>query len=78
MIVTVLPATVAVPLRFDEPVFDETWTVTVPLPVPERPDTIVIQPAVDEAVHVQAEAVLTLNVVVPPAPATVTLVGLTV
>lgn len=53
--VTVWPATVTVPVRLLVLVFALTASVTLPLPEPEEPEVIVIQLALEEAVHEQPE-----------------------
>jgi hypothetical protein len=53
VIVTVLPATVSVPLRDVPEVFAVTEKATVPFPEPELPLVTVIQPALLTAVQAQ-------------------------
>lgn len=44
-----------VPVRWEVVVFWATEYCTVPEPVPEEPDVIVIQPELEAAVHAQVE-----------------------
>ncbi len=53
--VKVVPATVMVPVRWDVEVFWATEYWTMPEPVPEEPDVIVIQLELEVAVHAQVE-----------------------
>ena len=78
MIVTVIPATVSVPVLFDDPVNAATVKVTVRDPVPLVPLVIVIQLAVLLAVEVQPLVVEMLTLPLPPAAAIVNVVGVTV
>ena len=57
---------VNVPKRLAPELFAETEYVTVPLPVPEPPDTTLIQPALLTAVHGHPDGELTLAVAFPP------------
>ncbi|KJU86896.1 hypothetical protein MBAV_000910, partial [Candidatus Magnetobacterium bavaricum] len=50
-----------VPIRRLAPVFAVTEYATVPLPVPEAPEVIVIQLSLLFAVHAQVDAVVTLT-----------------
>lgn len=54
------------PVRTLVPLLGETENVTVPLPVPEPPETIEIYVALLVAVQEQPAAVATENVPVPP------------
>jgi hypothetical protein len=71
---------VIVPVRFcgcvpSLVVLAATLKPTVPFPVPDAPDVTVIQPAFDDAVHVQFDPVMTLTLPVPPLFGTLWLVG---
>ncbi len=77
MMVTAVPAIVAVPLRAELVAFAATCTVTVPDPDPDCPDEIVIQAAPDEAVQAHDGAEVTANVAGPPAAVSVAVVGAT-
>lgn len=57
---------VNVPVRLVKEVFIETEYVTVPLPVPDLPDTIVIQPALLAAVQGHPVGEVTLTEAFPP------------
>jgi hypothetical protein len=67
LIVTVLPATVSVPLRVDVSVLAATLYPTVPLPVPAAPLVIVSHVALLNAVHAHV-AVTPTEPVDAPAP----------
>jgi hypothetical protein len=69
LIVTVRPATVAVPLRAAPP-FAATVSCTVPSPVPPAPDGTLIHATLDAAVHRHPPDVSTETLTVPPAAAT--------
>jgi hypothetical protein len=68
--VNVCPAIISVPVR-SGPVFAWTANCTVPFPVPEVPEEIVIHATLLEAVHVQEDPVVTAVEPVPPAAASV-------
>jgi hypothetical protein len=74
--VNVCPPAVIVPDRVDPVTFAATAYDTVPLPLPELPPVIVIQPAFDVAVHVHPVIVVTPNDPGPPPDATLSPVGL--
>ena len=57
---------VIVPVLWLALLLDETEQETVPLPLPELPDVIVIQPALLTAVHEQPLWVVTLTLLLPP------------
>jgi hypothetical protein len=69
LIVTVRPATVAVPLRAPPP-FAAIVSWTVPSPVPPAPDGTLIQDTLAAAVHRHPPDVSTETVTVPPPAAT--------
>ena len=73
--VKVWAAIVAVPVRA-APVFCATFSLTVPAPVPEPPDAMVIQGALAAADHAHEAPVETATVDVPPAAASASLDGL--
>ena len=73
--VKVCAAIVAVPVRA-APVFCATFSLTVPGPVPELPDAMVIQEAFGAAVQAHELPVATATVDVPPAAAIASLDGL--
>ncbi len=75
--VTVRPAIVAVPVRVVVPVFATAASVTVPLPLPLVVPTL-IQATLLAAVQEQPAPDVTVIVVVPPAAATLAVVGATV
>ena len=56
--VTLLPATLIEPLRFDAVVFAATMNVVVPLPLPLAPAVIVIHALSLDEVHAQLPAVV--------------------
>lgn len=64
---TVVPATVSVPVRALVVPFAETVTPTVPSPEPVAPEVTVIQGTFDVAVHAHPAGALTMRLVVPPA-----------
>jgi hypothetical protein len=64
--VNVWAAMVAVPVRA-APEFAATFSVTVPGPVPDPPEAIVIHPAFGTAVHAHEPPVVTVIVDIPPA-----------
>ena len=72
--VKVWPPMVSVPER-DPPVVAAAVYWTVPLPLPLAPDVIVIHGALLVAVHAQPAAAVTATLPVPPAGATLALVG---
>ena len=74
--VTVWLATVIVPVRVALEVLDATVNVTVPLPLPELPETVTHEVALVED-HPQPAAAVTLTLPLPPFAAIVKLVGLT-
>jgi hypothetical protein len=76
--VTSRPATAKVVERAAVDVLAVTWNVTVPLPVPLEPDTMLTQLALSVAVHPQVEAVATLTVTRPPAADIESSAGVTV
>ena len=66
-----------VPVRCAVELFDATVNVTVPLPLPELPETVTHEVAlVDD--HPQPAVAVTLTLPLPPLAAIVKLVGLTV
>jgi hypothetical protein len=68
---------VIVPEREVVELFDCTEKATLPEPLPDAPDVIVIQGTADVAVHEQPVVVgVTVNVPVPPAASTFCDVGL--
>jgi len=67
--VNVCPAIVRVPVRA-APAFAATANATVPLPLPVAPDVMVIHGALLLAVHAQPAVVVTSELPVPPAAAT--------
>jgi len=66
--VTVCPATLKVPVRAS-PVFWLTEKFTVPFPVPDPPEEIVIQETLLAAVQAHPAAAVTLALPCPPAAA---------
>jgi hypothetical protein len=66
---SVWPAMAMLPLR-DGPVFAVVVKFTVPLPLPDAPDVIVIHGVVVVAVHAQPDAIVTATGVPAPPPAT--------
>ena len=74
MTVKVCPAIVSVPLRA-APVLAATVNPTDPLPVAEAPDVMLIQAALETAVHAHVPAVVTVTDPFPPPTATVWLVA---
>jgi hypothetical protein len=74
--VTILPATVAVPLRIG-PVFGWTSSCAVPLPDPLAPFAIAIHGALLAAVHEQSGAIVTLTFWGPPDAGAGTVSGVT-
>ena len=75
--VTVWPATVSVPVRWDVEVFAVALNVTVPLPLPLAPPLMVSHAALLVAVHVQPVAAVTLVAEDPAADVRVAEVGVT-
>jgi hypothetical protein len=73
--VNVWPPAVIVPDRA-APAFDAAENATLPEPVPEDPDVIVIHEAPGVAVHVQPEPAVTMKLPVPPLASTSCDVGL--
>ena len=69
-IVIVRPATVADVDRDDVPVFAATVNLTVPPPVPDPPDAILIHELCSKADQLQPAVVPTENEAAPPARAT--------
>jgi len=76
--VTVLPATVSVPVRGELEVFAATLNVTVPLPFPLAPEVIVNQEVLLVAAHVQPAVVETVELAELAAAAGLKVVGATV
>jgi hypothetical protein len=74
---TVRPATARLPVR-NAPELLDTMYVTVPLPVPDPPEPIVIHDTPLDAAHEQPAAVDTVTLAVPPGAPMVALVGETV
>jgi hypothetical protein len=72
--VNVRPATLIVPER-DAPLLALALNFTDPLPVPEPPDVIEIQPAFDLAVHAHVPPAVTVRLPVPPPAGTVSEAG---
>jgi hypothetical protein len=72
--VTVCPATVIVPER-DGPLVAAARKLTLPLPLPLAPETIVIQDALLAAVHPQPEPAVTATDASPPAAGTARVSG---
>ena len=72
--VNVSPATVRVPVR-EPPTFGSTRYPTLPFPVPDAPELIVIQEALLDAVHAHALVVDTSTFPVPPGAETLSLRG---
>jgi hypothetical protein len=72
--VNVSPAIVRVPDR-DEPMFGRTAYATLPSPVPDPPDAMVIHDALLAAVHVHALVVDTFTLPVPPSTGNLALFG---
>ncbi len=66
-----------VPDRDDLPFFFATENPTVPEDVPVEPEVIVIQPALDFAVHAHPPLAVTLTAPVPPPAGIVTSNGVT-
>jgi len=66
VMVTVYPATVSVPVRLAPVLLRATAYVTVPLPLPEAPDVIVIQVTLLFAVQVQPAGAVTERLPVYP------------
>jgi hypothetical protein len=75
--VTAWAAMVKVPERAAPVALVATPTLTVPLPVPDVPEVIVIHGALLDAVHAHALAADTMNVKLPPAVGADWLVGTT-
>ena len=75
MTVKVCAAIVAVPVRA-APGLAATFSLTVPGPVPDPPDAIVIHDACGAEVHAHELPVDTAIVAVPPAAATASVAGL--
>jgi hypothetical protein len=73
--VKVCPAIVTVPLRWLVAVFDETDILTVPLPLPDAPEVIEIQPTLLDALQAQPLVAVTLVLVLPPIAPIDALVG---
>ena len=67
--VNVWPAIVSVPDR-EEPIFGSTTYDTLPSPVPDPPEAMVIHPALLAAVQLHAVVVDTFTVPVPPSTGT--------
>jgi hypothetical protein len=59
------------------PAFGATAIVTAPLPIPDPPTVIAIQPAFDDALHAQPEPALTDTLAIPPATLNDSFVGAT-
>jgi len=64
--VKVCPAMVNVPMRLVSALFAATEYVTVPLPVPDLPDTTLIQLALLTAVQEHPDIEVTFTVALPP------------